>query len=219
MLYSILLSCHVISGFFSLLLGIFAIATEKGSKYHRISGKLFVLSMVFVALSAIIMTNLKPNQFLFSIAVFTLFLVFAGVKSITYYRSQSGFSPSYKEKVPFYFFAVFSLYMIGVPIVKMISKQAMFISVSFIFGLILLINAINIIIKLENAARFGTQKKRWLLLHIGNISGAYISTVTAFLVTNIQIAQWWIIWLAPTLIGFIFIAMATRKWSKKLNLK
>ena len=62
-------------------------------------------------------------------------------------------------------------------------------------------------------------RKRKMLAHIGNMMGAYIATVTAFVVVNINFVKpGWIVWLLPTALGLPVIMCYTRVWKKKLKL-
>ena len=63
-----------------------------------------------------------------------------------------------------------------------------------------------------------SSEKAWLYRHIGKMSGAYIATVTAFLVTNIHFLPSTIVWLAPTVIGTPLIAYTIRKYKMKFAL-
>jgi len=218
MLYNSILVAHVAAGLSALILGLFAILSQKGGKLHKATGKWFVYCMVFVGVSSIALTYIKPNSFFFSIAIFTLFLVYAGVISLKFYRSDASFLPSWKEKIALWLFLVFSVYMWGKPVYIMLHNGKVGLSVSFIFGIIMFFSIIDLLKKINNNKFFTTHKKAWLLAHIGNISGAYIATLTAFLVNNIQLEMWWLVWLSPTVIGGVFIAYYTRKWRTKLRL-
>jgi hypothetical protein len=218
MTYKLLLGIHVASGFTSLALGLIAIITQKGKKNHLLSGKYFVLSMYISSISAFIMTLLKPNQFLLAISIFTMYLIYSGNVSIKYFRLKENYIPIWKDKLPVFIAFLFSFYMIGQPVYRMIINQEFFISVLLIFGLIMLSGTISDFKILSNTENFTARNRMWLIKHISTISGAYIATVTAFLVTNIRISPAWIVWLAPTFIGTILISVAIGKWKTKLKL-
>jgi hypothetical protein len=86
-----------------------------------------------------------------------------------------------------------------------------------VFGGILMGFAIRDLRNLVKNPTFQPNDKNWLIKHIGMMGGAYISTLTAFLVTNVSFSPGWIIWLAPTLIGTILITRATKEWRTKLR--
>jgi hypothetical protein len=65
---------------------------------------------------------------------------------------------------------------------------------------------------------FQANDKSWLIKHISMIGGAYIATLTAFLVTNVNFSPAWVIWLAPTIIGSILLARTSKEWRNKLKI-
>jgi hypothetical protein len=71
---------------------------------------------------------------------------------------------------------------------------------------------------MKNPENFNPRTKMWLIRHIGMISGAFIATFTAFLLTNVRIDPMWIVWLAPTVVGTIFITYSIRTWKQKLKM-
>jgi hypothetical protein len=87
-----------------------------------------------------------------------------------------------------------------------------------VFGIILLGFAMRDLRKLTKNPTLQPNDKTWLIKHIGMISGAYIATLTAFLVTNINFNPGWVVWLTPTLVGSILIAKKSREWRKKLKI-
>ncbi len=72
---------HIAAGLLALLAGSTALATEKGGPLHRSAGRVFFWAMVTVALTALVIASLRPNAFLFTIALFSLYLVFAGKRA------------------------------------------------------------------------------------------------------------------------------------------
>jgi uncharacterized membrane protein len=217
MLQLTLLSMHIGAGFLALILGLIAIISKKGRKLHSKTGTGFVISMLVVSTTAIMLSLVKPNPFLFNIGIFTLYLIFAGVIAIKFYKSTKGYAPAWYHKLVTWMFLVFSIKMWVQPLLNMIKLNEFYISVGQIFGLIMFISSLSLLRRIYNKKYFTENKKLWLFEHIGNISGAYIATTTAFLVTNIQLELMWIVWLAPTVIGGIFISYAIRNWKLKLG--
>jgi hypothetical protein len=56
-------------------------------------------------------------------------------------------------------------------------------------------------------------KKKAILLHIGKMSGAYIASVTAFLVAGMRL-NGLIYWILPSVIGSFFITYCIRKMKR-----
>ncbi|MBC7922645.1 MAG: hypothetical protein H7Z75_16310, partial [Ferruginibacter sp.] len=53
----------------------------------------------------------------------------------------------------------------------------------------------------------------WLRMHIERMGGAYIATVTAFLVVNVRVEPAFIPWLLPGLLGGFGIRYFVRKYA------
>lgn len=218
MVFQITLVIHIVSGFLALLYGAIAIVSHKGDRNHKISGKSYVIAMYLVGISAIIMTQIKPNPFLFTVGVFTLYLTYAGNRSIFYYRLKESYGPSWKDILPNAIGLLVSFGMVALPVFHMVKTRTISVSVMGIFGLILMIFAGRDLAKVIKDDVFAPHDKTWLIKHIGMVGGAYIATLTAFLVTNIQFSPGWVIWLLPTLVGSILIAKTSRDWKKKLKI-
>ena len=63
----------------------------------------------------------------------------------------------------------------------------------------------------KNPERF----KKWTNVHVGKMVGAYIASVTAFLVAGAGFGGNLYVWILPTIIGTFYIVY----WLKKLNKK
>jgi uncharacterized membrane protein len=218
MVHTIFLIIHITAGFTALFGGLIAAASGKGNRTHLLSGKWFVGAMYVVGISALIMTFIRPNLFLMLIALFSLYLTYSGRQAIVYFRLQKAYTPTWKDNAPVWLALTVSLFMLGWPISRMIIQGQFFVSVSLVFGAIMLSSSIQDIISLRKEENFTPRNRMWLIRHIGMISGAYIATLTAFLVTNIQLQPAWVVWLAPTFLGTFFIGRNTRIWKKKLRL-
>ncbi|MHB8528434.1 MAG: DUF2306 domain-containing protein [Caulobacteraceae bacterium] len=67
---------HIASGAMALLSGTFALCVRKGGRVHRVSGDVFVVSMLVMAISAGVLGAIRPGQTInIFIAGFTLYLV------------------------------------------------------------------------------------------------------------------------------------------------
>lgn len=218
MIYSIVIVVHVIAGFSALVLGTIAGITKKGGKNHLLSGKWYVVAMYGVALSAFILSTLKSNPFLLSVGVFSLYLTYSGQRAIFYYRLKSRYILKWYDVAPVVIAFIASLLMVGQPILNMVETGKIFVSVVGVFGSIMLISTIQDFLRLKNPENFNPNTKLWLIRHIGMISGAFIATFTAFLLTNVTMDPMWVVWLSPTVVGTIFITYFTRTWRKKLKM-
>ena len=77
-MYESLLRIHIAGGVVVLLAPAAALATSKGSRWHIVSGRAFVLGMFVVFLTALPMTLLRPNVFLFGVAVVSFYFALSG---------------------------------------------------------------------------------------------------------------------------------------------
>lgn len=216
-MYHTLLIIHILFGADALLSGLVAIVSSKGKKVHNTAGKVYYIGMYGVAVSAIIMSLLKFNPFLLAIAVFSFYLTYGGKKAIDNWRMKEAYIPTLKHKLPIYCALITAAFMIVLPVAQMIAGSPSY-PILAIFGGILLSFAIRDMRLYSDPANFRPKNKQWLLLHIGKMGGAYIATVTAFLVNNVTMQRGWILWIAPTVAGTVLITAASIKWSKKLKI-
>src|SRR2546422_10573869 len=77
-MYKIVLAFHNTGGVTALVSAAGALAASKGDRWHVYSGRAFALGMLVVFLTALPMTFLRPNLFLFLIALFSFYLVLTG---------------------------------------------------------------------------------------------------------------------------------------------
>ena len=75
---TLLLAIHVLAGTVSLLSAALALFSGKGKRLHLNAGNIYFWGMLGVFLTAIPMSMLTGNIFLFLIAVFSFYLAFAG---------------------------------------------------------------------------------------------------------------------------------------------
>ena len=73
-----LLPIHILAGIIALLAAAFAICSEKGKKIHITAGRTYYWGMVGIFLTALPMSIITSNVFLFLIAFFSFYLAFAG---------------------------------------------------------------------------------------------------------------------------------------------
>ena len=89
-------------------------------------------------------------------------------------------------------------------------SQSMFGTVPLIFGLI---SSGLSFLDYRVLANMVETKQVWLKSHALRMAGAFVATLTAFIVVNIQIEQQWILWLLPT----VLVIPTTRKMIDKFQ--
>lgn len=217
-MYKALLVTHILIGITALSSGAFAIFSKKGGKLHTRSGKIYYISMFGIGITALCMTLMKWNPFLLAIAIFSTYLTYSGKRSIDNWRLRKAYTPTIKDKIPFYIAFITSIIMVAFPIIIMMKEHKTFVPILSVFGFIMFSLSRRDIQMYNNTDNFQPRNKKWLLRHIGSMGGAYIATVTAFLLNNIHIDPPWVLWLLPTAIGTPIITLAVIKWTKKLKI-
>ena len=77
---STLLTIHIFCGAIALLCATLAVSSAKGKKIHVLSGRTYFWCMVAIFSTAIPMSIINNNIFLFLIAIFSFYLAFAGMR-------------------------------------------------------------------------------------------------------------------------------------------
>ena len=76
----ILLPIHILAGIIALTSAALAVSSEKGKRLHVFSGRTYFWGMATFFLTAIPMSIISSNIFLFLIAIFSFYLAFAGMR-------------------------------------------------------------------------------------------------------------------------------------------
>lgn len=219
-MYRAFLLLHIAGGTAALLTGLLAAATRKGGNTHIRSGITYYWAMYATCSSAVIMALLKWNPFLLAVGIFAAYLTYMGRKTITYLRLREPYTPRLADKLPIYAALITGAAMLLYPVWQHRLGGGGPALVLPVFGGILLLFALRDARLLANPANFSPRNPAWLPRHIASMGGAYISTVTAFLVVNIRFSPGWVVWLAPSAVGSIFISIAiTRLRTKTINRK
>lgn len=197
---------HAPLGGIALLTGGISLIAIKGSNVHKKSGKIFFFSMLFSALSAFIISVLPNHEspFLFSIGLFSIYFLISGLRSLNFKQKEFHLKI---DKIIAYLITLTGIVMILYPIV-LYSKLNIILTV---FG------AVGIVFGLRDLKLFKDiqrLKKNWLKLHLGKMTGGYISAVSAFFVVNQILPGIWN-WFVPGIVGSGYITY----WMIKLNRK
>jgi len=202
LIYKSALVLHVASGFTALLIGLTILILKKGQKVHKLLGMIFFISMLGVSLSALFVSFLKYNVFLFHIGIFALYQNFSGFRAT---RNKS-LKPAVIDWTMLSISAVNSVMMIYTLNIVLVVFGA--ISASLVFG--------ELRIYIAHLRNHEVPKLQWLTQHIGMMIGTYIATFTAFVVVNIKnMNPYWLPWILPTVFGVPLIVYFTRKYAPK----
>lgn len=215
LLFTLFLILHITGGAIGLITGTINILRKKGGKSHVLVGKLFIYGMSVAGISALVLSIIRPNYFLFIVGIFTLYMISTGTRYI--HKKMLGL-----EQKPALIDWIITITML-------------FVGISFItLGIILLIKSNNFGIvfivfgalslrfvrsDFKNYKGNSPIKNYWLLAHFQRMTGAYIASLTAFLVVNIKYLPFdipaTIFWLLPTAILFPVIIRWNRKYAVK----
>ena len=216
---NILLSAtHVIFGVASLAGGLTAILARKSKGLHTRAGMLYTIGMYGTGITGVVMSVIRFNPFLLSVGLFALYLTYSGKVSIDLFRRKETWNPDWKQLAPAVMAIAVAAFMILWPMSQMLISGTFFVPVLAVFGLILMLNAIQDFRLLSGKANLYPRNRNFLVAHIGKMGGAYISTLTAFLVNNVSTDPAWVSWLLPTLVGTPLIVLSIRNWKSKLRM-
>jgi hypothetical protein len=207
-LFKILLLLHIFGGGVGLLSGTINIIRKKGDKKHKLTGKFFLYGMLLSGVSALALSVMHPNYFLFIVGIFTLYMVSTGERYLFLKQLLNGQSPIFLDWILAGSMLVFGIAFIVFGI-KIYLQQEKFGLVFLVFGYISLRFVYS---DWQNYTGKAKHKNYWLLAHLQRMTGAYIASLTAFLVVN-KLLPGIIIWLLPTILLTPLIFIWSRKYS------
>lgn len=203
---TVLLFIHIFFGSCGLISGTISMILKKGNEKHKKTGRIFTISMLLTGLSAILITFIKPNDFLAAIGIFTIYMSGSGYMSLNIKKYRKVL----KGLIVLGLLSIIRFIALG--IVHFIEGRSMGI-VNFVFAGIL----IGFIYKdIQNIRK---DNIRSIPHHLQRMCGAYISALTAFLVVNsnnipinLPVTFYWLL---PTVLVTPFIV----KWSALYTVK
>lgn len=205
--FKVFLILHVITGAIGLLLGSFILIRKKGDKVHKKLGRIFAIAMIINGLSAFVLSYIHPNIFLFIVGVFSVYLASSGYRMISLKNISNGQKPKIIDYSLTFLMLIACLAFLYIGITNLISG-VYFGSILCMFGLISFRLCYSDY-KLYTGKM--TDDLQWLKNHIGRMTGAYIASLTAFLVVNNTLLPPFLAWSLPTIIGLFFIIRTIRK--------
>ncbi len=207
-------STHIVSGFTALLVGLVPMFTKKGGKKHVKGGRIYFWAMTLVFLTAIPLSLLKSNYFLFSVAIFSYYACFTGWRMV---KRKNG-PVEIMDHISLWLTLITSIGMIIFALFFLFSQRTGIGIILLVFGAICFLMSLEDFLKYyrgRKSKRYG--QRAWFFGHIGRIGGSYIAAFTAFAVTNLEFWSPMINWLGPTVIGSIILTRVSRKYLKKFQ--
>lgn len=188
----ILLSIHILAGTIALLCAALAVSSEKGKKFHVLSGRTYFWCMVGIFITAIPMSIINSNTFLFLIAIFSFYLAFAGMR---FAKNRKGIATTI-DWIAVSLMILSGLGMWALAITYFISDNSQYITL-LVFGFIALALGYGDYRSHKNKAATGKER---IAKHLTNMMAGTIAVITAVLVVNVNIEPIWIWWLLPTVV-------------------
>ena len=200
----ILLSIHILAGSVALLSAASALLTEKGKKFHVLIGKAYFWSMVIIFLTALPMSIITGNVFLFLIAIFSFYLAFSGMR---FAKNRTGV-PTRVDLIAVNFMFLSGVGMWILAIIFFIDNDSRFIMLT-VFGFLALFLGYGDFQTFKDQTAIGKER---IAKHLTNMMGATIAVVTAVLVVNPPTNPEWVWWILPT----VLITPVIFWWNKKV---
>ena len=188
----ILLPIHILAGTIALLCAALAVSSEKGKRLHVLSGRAYFWSMAIIFLTAIPMSIISSNIFLFLIAIFSFYLAFSGMR---FARNRKGTATTLD------WIAVSLTILSGL---GMLILFAIFFSnddsqykVLLVFGFLAITLGYGDFKSYKNNTATGKER---ISRHLSNMMGGTIAVITAVLVVNPPFEHEWVWWALPTVL-------------------
>ena len=190
----ILLPIHILGGTIALLSAIMAILSEKSKKIHVLSGRTFFWSMLTIFLTAIPMSIITSNIFLFLIAFFSFYFAFAGIR---FARNRKGIATT-SDWIAVGLMILSGVGMWTLAAVLFMNNNSMYIPL-LVFGFGAIVLGYGDFKSHKNKTAIGKER---IVRHLVSMIAGTIAVITAVLVVNVKIEPVWIWWVLPTVLIF-----------------
>tara|TARA_R110001592_G_scaffold76457_1_gene230718 strand:+ start:513 stop:1172 length:660 start_codon:yes stop_codon:yes gene_type:complete len=200
---------HAFFGGLGLITGIGSIIVRKGNLNHKRLGKWFTWSMIISSAISLVVARMPNhiNNFLFLIGIFTIYMVLAGNRALTF-KSAKKTEANLIDKLVSGIMAASALVMIGFGINGIVIGYSH--SILFIFfGVIGMFLPYGDFKLFKNTLE---NRKLWLINHLSRMLGALIASITAFIVAGMKYDTLWA-WMIPSILGTVYITY----WIKKVK--
>ena len=186
----ILLTLHILAGTIALLCAALAVSLEKGKRLHVLLGRAYFWSMAAIFLTAIPMSIISSNIFLFLIAIFSFYLAFAGMR---FARNRKGIATT-SDWIAVSLMISSGLGMLILSAIFFTNDNSQYI-VLIVFGF--LASRLGYADLMSYTKNTATGKER-ISKHLTNMMGGTIAVITAVLVVNPPFEPEWVWWILPT---------------------
>jgi hypothetical protein len=211
-LIKFLIFSHVAAGAISLISAPISMGVAKGGKAHRIAGKVFFWSMVYIFVSALVLGTYHWKPFLLMVSVLSFYLVYSGYRTLYQKQIHLGRGVMWYDWTVAAACGVFMLAFLVWSIDLMVNGTNAILIIFFSMG-----GLFSIIKEVKRYITKSDQKHGWLFNHIGRMVGGFIAAVTAFSTNVLTFLPGLAQWLWPTLIGTPLIIYWIRTYRKRLD--
>lgn len=201
---TILLPIHILAGTIALLCAALAVSSEKGKRLHVLSGRTYFWGMATIFLTAIPMSIISNNIFLFLIAIFSFYLAFAGMR---FARNRKGVATTL-DWIAVSLMILSGLGMWILAAIYFSNTNTQYI-VLLIFGFLAIALGYADFKSHKNKSAIGKER---ISRHLTNMMGGTIAVVTAVLVVNPPFEPEWVWWVLPT----VMITPLIFWWNSKI---
>ncbi|MEE2781834.1 MAG: hypothetical protein VYE04_00625 [Pseudomonadota bacterium] len=199
----ILLPIHMLAGTIALGCAALAVSFEKGKKIHVLSGKTYFWSMVAIFLTALPMSIIKTDIFLFLISIFSFYLAFAGMR---FARNRKGIATTL-DWIAVSLMILSGLGMWILAAIYFTNDNSQHI-VLLVFGFLAVFLGYGDFKSYKDKTATGKER---IAKHLTNMMGGTIAVITAVLVVNPPFEPEWVWWVLPT----VLITPVIFYWNKK----
>ena len=200
----ILLPIHILAGTIALLCAALAVSSEKGKRLHVLSGRTYFWGMATIFLTAIPMSIISNNIFLFLIAIFSFYLAFAGMR---FARNRKGVATTL-DWIAVSLMILSGLGMWILAAIYFSNTNTQYI-VLLVFGFLAIALGYADFKSHKNKSAIGKER---ISRHLTNMMGGTIAVVTAVLVVNPPFEPEWVWWVLPT----VMITPLIFWWNSKI---
>lgn len=218
-----LLAFHIAAGSVAFLAAPVAMYARKGGPWHRRAGQAYLWGMAAALGAALPISILRPNPFLFAVALFSGYLVFSGYRALFRKRPDRGQGPAAADRwiaaLAAATGAAMAAWALAGPLlgagIETPAGGRGLAPVLLVFGLILSGFALKDLIAFARPFDAARGRHGWFFDHLTRMLAASIATYTAVAVVNLTALPPIARWLAPTVIGAAGIAWVTVKYRRR----
>ena len=185
----ILLPIHILAGVIAFICSALAVSSAKGKKLHVLSGRTYFWCMVANFLTAIPMSIITSNIFLFLIAIFSFYLAFSGMR---FARNRKGLVTT-MDWIAVSLMILFGIGMWLIALLLFLDDDSYFI-VLLVLGFLAITLGYGDFKSHKNKTATGKER---IAKHLTNMMDGTIAVITAVLVVNAPFEPEWLWWVLP----------------------